>query len=192
MFEVRFDEGRPLAHLPRQTLRQNSRLNCAGDGVAASIREFRFRQPIVADSDGVIICGKLQGRTALGLERRASLPRRLHARHSRWQDHAATRCRSCGTRVTTREYVIGESARRSIDWLAVLTTRGPDPVRVDTSNELGQVERPGVPSGRVEDASRAWRQPLVRLPGRLRRGSQRARCGAGRRPQAVERASETD
>jgi ParB-like chromosome segregation protein Spo0J len=36
----------------------NPRLNeDAVDAVAASIREFGFRQPIVVDGDGIIICG---------------------------------------------------------------------------------------------------------------------------------------
>lgn len=39
--------------------------------VAASIREFRFRQPIVVDTDGVIICGHTRWKAAqkLGLEK---------------------------------------------------------------------------------------------------------------------------
>jgi ParB-like chromosome segregation protein Spo0J len=36
----------------------NPRVNDdAVDAVAASIREFGFRQPVVVDSEGVIICG---------------------------------------------------------------------------------------------------------------------------------------
>src|SRR6478735_6007930 len=43
----------------------------AVDAVAASIRAFGFRQPIVVDSDGVIICGHTRWKAAqkLGLEK---------------------------------------------------------------------------------------------------------------------------
>ena len=50
----------------------NPRLNDdAVDAVAASIREFGFRQPIVVDADGVIICGHTRWKAAqkLGLEK---------------------------------------------------------------------------------------------------------------------------
>src|SRR5918995_1308258 len=50
----------------------NPRINDdAVDSVAASIREFGFRQPIVVDSDGVIICGHTRWKAAqkLGLEK---------------------------------------------------------------------------------------------------------------------------
>ncbi len=48
----------------------NPRINEASvDAVAASIREFGFRQPIVVDSEGVIICGHTRYKAAqkLGL-----------------------------------------------------------------------------------------------------------------------------
>ncbi len=51
---------------------KNPRVNVtAVDAVAASIREFGFRQPIVVDGDGVIICGHTRWKAAhkLGLER---------------------------------------------------------------------------------------------------------------------------
>ncbi|MCB9926414.1 MAG: ParB N-terminal domain-containing protein [Planctomycetaceae bacterium] len=50
----------------------NPRINDgAVDAVATSIREFGFRQPIVVDSDGVIICGHTRYKAAqkLGLEK---------------------------------------------------------------------------------------------------------------------------
>ena len=50
----------------------NPRVNDdAVDAVAASIREFGFRQPIVVDADGVIICGHTRWKAAqkLGLEK---------------------------------------------------------------------------------------------------------------------------
>jgi DNA modification methylase len=50
----------------------NPRINDAAvDSVANSIREFGFRQPIVVDSDGVIICGHTRFKAAqkLGLEK---------------------------------------------------------------------------------------------------------------------------
>ena len=50
----------------------NPRVNDAAvDAVAASIREFGFRQPIVVDADGVIICGHTRWKAAqkLGLEK---------------------------------------------------------------------------------------------------------------------------
>jgi DNA modification methylase len=50
----------------------NPRLNDdAVDAVAASLREFGFRQPIVVDIDGVIICGHTRWKAAqkLGLEK---------------------------------------------------------------------------------------------------------------------------
>ena len=48
--------------------RQN---DAAVDAVAASIKEFGFRQPIVVDSEGVIICGHTRYKAAqkLGLEK---------------------------------------------------------------------------------------------------------------------------
>src|SRR5438128_9810613 len=46
----------------------NPRLNDqAVDAVAASIREFGFRQPIVVDADGVIIVGHVRYKAALKL-----------------------------------------------------------------------------------------------------------------------------
>ena len=50
----------------------NPRVNDdAVDAVAASLREFGFRQPIVVDTDGVIICGHTRWKAAqkLGLEK---------------------------------------------------------------------------------------------------------------------------
>jgi ParB/Sulfiredoxin domain len=50
----------------------NPRINDAAvDAVAASIREFGFRQPIVVDADGVIVCGHTRWKAALklGLEK---------------------------------------------------------------------------------------------------------------------------
>ncbi len=47
---------------------KNPRLNDdAVDAVAASIREFGFRQPIVVDTEGVIICGHTRYKAALKL-----------------------------------------------------------------------------------------------------------------------------
>jgi hypothetical protein len=47
---------------------QNPRINDAAvDAVAASIKEFGFRQPIVVDKDGVIICGHTRWKAALKL-----------------------------------------------------------------------------------------------------------------------------
>jgi len=46
----------------------NPRLNDgAVDAVAASLKEFGFRQPIVVDSDGVIVCGHTRFKAALKL-----------------------------------------------------------------------------------------------------------------------------
>jgi ParB-like chromosome segregation protein Spo0J len=46
----------------------NPRLNDdAVDAVAASIKEFGFRQPIVVDKDGVIICGHTRYKAAIKL-----------------------------------------------------------------------------------------------------------------------------
>src|SRR6187200_2978325 len=50
----------------------NPRLNDdAVDAVAASLREFGFRQPIVVDTEGVIICGhtRYKASVKLGLEK---------------------------------------------------------------------------------------------------------------------------
>ncbi|MFM7976958.1 MAG: ParB N-terminal domain-containing protein, partial [Pirellula sp.] len=50
----------------------NPRINDdAVDAVASSIKEFGFRQPIVVDTDGVIICGHTRFKAAqkLGLEK---------------------------------------------------------------------------------------------------------------------------
>ncbi|HEX5470447.1 MAG TPA: DNA modification methylase [Lacipirellulaceae bacterium] len=62
-------ELRPLSSITPYD--KNPRLNDdAVDAVAASIREFGFRQPIVVDADGVIICGHTRYKAAqkLGLE----------------------------------------------------------------------------------------------------------------------------
>lgn len=62
-------ELRPLASI--KSYEKNPRLNDdAVDSVAASIREFGFRQPIVVDADGVIICGHTRYKAAqkMGLE----------------------------------------------------------------------------------------------------------------------------
>ena len=55
---------RPYDNNPRQN-------DAAVDAVAASIREFGFRQPIVVDAEGVIICGHTRYKAAqkLGLEK---------------------------------------------------------------------------------------------------------------------------
>jgi hypothetical protein len=56
------DEIKPYEKNPRQN-------DGAIDAVAASIRQFGFRQPIVVDADGVIICGHTRFKAArkLGL-----------------------------------------------------------------------------------------------------------------------------
>ena len=61
-------ELRPLSEI--KPYPNNPRLNDdAVDAVVNSIREFGFRQPIVVDSDGVIICGHTRFKAAekLGL-----------------------------------------------------------------------------------------------------------------------------
>jgi len=63
-------ELRPLASI--RPYEKNPRINDdAVDSVAASLREFGFRQPIVVDVDGVIICGHTRYKAAqkLGLEK---------------------------------------------------------------------------------------------------------------------------
>src|SRR5262245_58594119 len=63
-------ELRPLANI--RPYHQNPRVNDdAVEAVARSIREFGFRQPIVVDGDGVIICGHTRYKAAqkLRLER---------------------------------------------------------------------------------------------------------------------------
>ena len=59
----KLSEIKPYPGNPRQN-------DAAVDAVAASIREFGFRQPIVVDADGVIICGHTRYKAAikLGLE----------------------------------------------------------------------------------------------------------------------------
>jgi ParB-like chromosome segregation protein Spo0J len=58
------DELKPYENNPREN-------DEAVDAVAASIREFGWRQPIVVDADGVIICGHTRWKAArkLGLEK---------------------------------------------------------------------------------------------------------------------------
>jgi hypothetical protein len=61
---------RPITEI--KPYERNPRLNDdAIDAVAASIREFGFRQPIVVDGDDVIICGhtRFKAATKLGLEK---------------------------------------------------------------------------------------------------------------------------
>ena len=61
-------ELRPLAEI--KPYEKNPRINDAAvDAVAESIRRFGFRQPIVVDSDGVMVCGHTRYRAAqkLGL-----------------------------------------------------------------------------------------------------------------------------
>jgi len=63
-------ELRKLAEL--RPYEKNPRLNDAAvDAVAASLREFGFRQPLVIDPEGVIICGHTRWKAAqkLGLEK---------------------------------------------------------------------------------------------------------------------------
>ncbi|NQU22700.1 MAG: ParB N-terminal domain-containing protein, partial [Candidatus Nealsonbacteria bacterium] len=63
--EIRaIDSIRPYEHNPRKN-------DSAVDAVAASLREFGFRQPIVVDTDGVIIAGHTRYKAALklGLEK---------------------------------------------------------------------------------------------------------------------------
>ena len=57
---------RPLADIT--PYEHNPRINDgAVDAVAASLREFGFRQPIVVDTEGVIICGHTRYKAALAL-----------------------------------------------------------------------------------------------------------------------------
>src|SRR5882672_4949609 len=59
-------ELRPIASI--RPYENNPRINDqAVDVVAASIREFGFRQPIVVDVDGVIIVGHVRYKAALKL-----------------------------------------------------------------------------------------------------------------------------
>jgi hypothetical protein len=59
-------EQRPIGHI--RPYENNPRLNDAAvDAVAASIREFGFRQPIVVDEAGVIIVGHTRYKAALRL-----------------------------------------------------------------------------------------------------------------------------
>ena len=59
-------ELRPIATI--QPYKNNPRINDqAVDVVAASIREFGFRQPIVVDVDGVIIVGHVRYKASLKL-----------------------------------------------------------------------------------------------------------------------------
>ena len=55
------DDITPYEKNPRQN-------DAAVEAVAASIREFGFRQPIVVDDDGVIICGHTRFKAAQQLE----------------------------------------------------------------------------------------------------------------------------
>ena len=61
-------ELRPLAEI--KPYEKNARINDAAvDAVAESIRQFGFRQPIVVDADGTIVCGHVRWKAAqkLGL-----------------------------------------------------------------------------------------------------------------------------
>src|SRR5258708_17215919 len=59
-------EMRPIASI--RPYENNPRLNDAAvDAVAASIRAFGFRQPIVVDEDGVIVVGHTRYKAALTL-----------------------------------------------------------------------------------------------------------------------------
>jgi DNA modification methylase len=58
-------EMRPVGSI--RPYENNPRLNDAVDAVAASIREFGFRQPIVVDEDGVIVVGHTRYKAALRL-----------------------------------------------------------------------------------------------------------------------------
>src|ERR1700730_12542265 len=67
-------KARPIRHVERPPIgkirpyENNPRVNDqAVDAVAASIREFGFRQPIVVDADGVIIVGHVRYKAALKL-----------------------------------------------------------------------------------------------------------------------------
>lgn len=63
-------EQRPLAEI--KPYESNPRINDAAvDAVAESIKRFGFRQPIVVDADGVIVCGHTRWKAAqkLGLEK---------------------------------------------------------------------------------------------------------------------------
>ena len=59
--EIRsIDSIRPYEQNPRHN-------DDAIDAVAASLEEFGFRQPIVVDADGVIVCGHTRYKAALQL-----------------------------------------------------------------------------------------------------------------------------
>src|SRR5450759_1511008 len=59
-------EMRPIGSI--RPFENNPRLNDAAvDAVAASIREFGFRQPIVVDEEGVVVVGHTRYKAALKL-----------------------------------------------------------------------------------------------------------------------------
>jgi hypothetical protein len=101
----------------------NPRINDgAVDGVAASIREFGFRQPIVVDTDGVVIAGhtRLKAAHKLGMDKVPVIvatdltPEQIRAytRHRNKRTIRVRVCRHCGRRVITTEQVSGDGRHR--------------------------------------------------------------------------------
>jgi hypothetical protein len=93
-------EIRPLSEI--RPYPNNPRTNDqAVDAVAASIREFGFRQPIVVDEEGVIVCGQTRYKAArkLGLEKvpvhmaKDLTPEQIRA-YRIADNQTASRCRS--------------------------------------------------------------------------------------------------
>ena len=115
----------------------------------------------------------------LGVQAQARRPRRAQLADAQraWQASRAAR----GLRHQLLEVVRPRPAGVAMGDRGCLSLFGdsPDQHRLFAEHLIGRVpredRRPRPHGGRMEDASRAWRQPLVRLPGRLRRGRVDAR-----------------
>lgn len=175
-------EFRKLSEI--QPYHRNPRLN---DGavaqVAASIREFGFRQPIVVDSEGVIVCGHTRWKAAqqLGLE---SVP--VHVARDLTTSQVAA-------------YRIADNQLASIaEWdydLLPLELAGLQEADVDLGllgfdqDELAKILNPALQDGQCDpDAVPAPPDAAVTQPGDLWiLGNHRLLCGDSSKPEDVDR-----
>jgi ParB-like chromosome segregation protein Spo0J len=152
----------------------NPRLNDdAVAAVAASIREFGFRQPIVVDSKGVLVCGHTRWKAAqmLGLEKapvhvaKDLRPEQIKAyRIAHNQTASLAEWDYDLLPIELREFAAANYDLGLLGFHEDELAERLDPGLRDDGRVPRQDRGAGPDRRRMEAASRARRQPLARLP----------------------------
>jgi DNA modification methylase len=162
----------------------NPRVNDAAvDAVAASIREFGFRQPIVVDAEGVIICGHTRYKAALKLDlpevpvhvAKGLTPEQIKA--YRIADNQTARLSDWDHDKLTAELL----DLQKLDFNLDLTGFTPE--------ELAAILEPGTPQGETDpDAIPAPPEKAITQPGDLWiLGKHRLCCGDSSKAEDVDK-----